>query len=52
MSKLYYVGEVGTNDKVSSIKFDKILDYVDTDLVFNEKGKFLLDINDKFYHQK
>ena len=38
MSKLYYVGEVGTNDKVSSIKFDKILDYVDTDLVFNEKG--------------
>ena len=38
MSKLYYVGEVGNNDKVSSIKFDKILDYVDTDLVFNEKG--------------
>ena len=38
MSKLYYLGEVGQTDIVSSIKFDKILDYVDTELVFNEYG--------------
>ena len=34
MSKLYYLGEVGTEDVVSSLKFDRILDYVDTELVF------------------
>ena len=38
MSKLYYLGTVGSNDIVSSLKFDKILDYVDTGLVFNENG--------------
>ena len=36
MSKQYYLGEVGQTDVISSIKFDKILDYVDTELVFNE----------------
>ena len=36
MSKLYYLGEVGTEDVISSLKFDRILDYVDTELIFEK----------------
>ena len=34
LGKTYYTGTRAATDVVASIKFDKILDYVDTDLVF------------------
>lgn len=34
LSENYYTGNIGAKDVISSLKFDKILDYVDTDLVF------------------
>lgn len=34
LGQTYYLGNKATSDVIASVKFDKILDYVDTDLVF------------------
>ena len=36
LGSLYYTGVIGVKDIVAELKIDKILDYIDNDLVFNE----------------
>lgn len=34
LGNFYYTGTIGTTDVIATLRFDKILDYVDTDFVF------------------
>ena len=47
----YYTGELGDADTVSSLKFDKILDYVDTGLVY-EPDSEQTDVKNKLWARR
>lgn len=42
---LYYTGNVGANDVIAELKLDKILDYVDNDLVFRQDQNTANDLD-------
>lgn len=47
--EFYYTGTIGQKDVISTIKFDKVLDYVDTGLVFDSKKNLGNTIKDTIW---
>lgn len=45
LGSLYYTGSVGANDIVAELKLDKILDYVDNNLVFRQDQNSANDLD-------